>query len=77
MSNRTAPATKWLAITNSDTAGLLADARSLYIVTGGNLVIEDVNANTETFPVSAGQILPVSPVRVFATGSTATCLALY
>lgn len=77
MSKRAEPASRWISITNSDTVEIPADVRSLYVLTSGNLILEDITGNTETFPVTAGQVIPCQPVKILATGSTATALALY
>ena len=47
----------WRTITPNDTT-ILDAYRSLYAVSSGNIVIDDIQDNTETFPVTAGQVLP-------------------
>ena len=65
-------AKSWYAITPDGNADLnpIPDA---IMCTGaaGNVVLKGSDGNTVTFPISAGQILPLSPTRVVATGTTA------
>ena len=67
----TSPAIMWIDITPSDVTKL-DDVRSLFIGASGDIVLEGADGNTSTFTVQSGQILPCSPVRVLATGTTAT-----
>lgn len=79
------PYKKILAITPSDTALLGAYAtpvaapiKGLYILTTGNLAVElPMDSTATTLPVTAGQVLYVSPKRVMSTNTTATAVALY
>jgi len=58
---------------STDTTGI----RSLYIQASGNVALEDKQSNQVTFAVTVGQILPIQPAKVLATGTTATVIALY
>lgn len=74
MIERTNTATRWAAITASDTAWLEPTPVSVYIGAAGNIVVEGDDGVTATFAVSAGQELPVQARRVLSTGTTATGL---
>jgi hypothetical protein len=70
------PSQFWEAVSPSDTT-VLTDVIGIIVgsVTGGtDLVMEDQNGNSVTFTVSAGQVLPVSPSKVMATGTTASAI---
>jgi len=68
------------AITPSDSAILTIDAtirtgnlyHALFIGTAGTISIEDHAGVIVSYAVPAGYILPFSPLRVRATGTTAT-----
>jgi hypothetical protein len=52
--------------------------RALYVLTSGNLnILPEDNNSPVVIPVTAGQLLNIACKRVYATSSTATCLALY
>lgn len=51
--------------------------RSLYIQASGNVALEDKQGTQVTFAVTVGQVLPVQPSKVLATGTTATVIGLY
>lgn len=60
-------------ITNTKTA-----PRGLYVLTAGNLnILPEGNKTPVVIPVTAGQLLNIACQRVYATSSTATCVALY
>lgn len=67
-----APARTHYAITPSDTTDLPQMPRALRVLTSGNLSLRDVAGTVITYTVTAGEILPFRPVRVMATGTTAT-----
>jgi len=67
-------ATIWRTLAEHDT-NILEEYRALYCVTDGIVVIDDEQNNTETFPVTTGQILPVQPRRL-KTATTATVIGL-
>jgi hypothetical protein len=66
------PATKIAAVTPHDTNTLTMPCVALYITGAGNIKITAVEGGTETFAVTAGQILPIAASVVFSTGTTAT-----
>lgn len=70
------PSRFWEAITPSDDdilSGVIGV--SIGSVAGGtDLVMVDQNDNEVTFTVSAGQVLPVSPKKIMATGTTASAI---
>jgi len=66
------PVDQWYAVTPADGVDLDPVPRGLYIGTAtGNrtLVLTDSEGNDETFIVISGQILPVRPRQVQATGT--------
>lgn len=68
------------AVTPSDTVDLSAPCRALYVGTGGDVtVIQLDNSTAVTFKnVASGAILPIQVARVKATATTATdIVALY
>jgi hypothetical protein len=68
-----APASKFSAVTTSDTADLAYVSRALVIGTGGTLTVISEAGDTVLFAaVSDGAILPIKCSRVKATGTTAT-----
>lgn len=67
-----APAGTHYAITPSDTIDLPFRPRALRVQTGGTLVLRDVNGTEISYMVTAGEIIPFRPMRVKATGTTAT-----
>ena len=68
----TAPAIRWSAVTPDDTATLDPMPRALFIGGTGTVVLEDRTGSIAIWSVVGGQILPVSPLRVRATDTTAT-----
>lgn len=66
------PANDWFEITPDDGTELAQIPRALFIGIGGDLVLTDAGGNDSTFKVISGQILPVRPTFVKATGTTAT-----
>ncbi|ADE84839.1 spike base protein, RCAP_Rcc01079 family [Rhodobacter capsulatus] len=68
------PAVRHYEITPSDSTDLARRPRALRVQTGGTLVLRDETGITVTYTVFAGEILPVRPVRVLATGTTATAV---
>lgn len=78
MANDTAPGIVHYAVTPADNAALPHGvARKLYVLTPGNLVVEDCNGTKVTYPVTAGQVLEFAAWGVDATNTTATCVAWY
>jgi hypothetical protein len=71
----TAPASGAFAITPSDAAELTETARAIYVGGAGTIALVTKDGTTVSFVgLSAGTVLPVSTVRVLATGTTATSL---
>jgi len=66
------PATHHAAITPNNDADLPTRPRAIYCETGGTVALRDTAGTDLTYTVVAGAILPLSPVRVLATGTTAT-----
>jgi len=64
------------AITPSDVTATTG-IRSIYIQATGNVALEDKQGNAVTFAVTVGQVLPVQPAKVLATGTTATVIGLF
>lgn len=73
-----AAATRHAAVTPSDSVELPDSVVGLYVLTSGNLAIVPVDntaGEVQTYPVVAGQFLPIATRLVMATNTTATCLA--
>ena len=66
------PAARHFAITPSDAADLSVLPRVLYCVQAGTAVIRDREGADLSYTLVAGQILPLSALRVLATGTSAT-----
>ena len=66
------PAACHAAITPSNSSDLPVRPRVVYCQTGGTAVLRDKAGVELSYTLVAGQILPLSPVRVLATGTTAT-----
>lgn len=73
------PAKGAAAITPSDTTDLTTVTRGLYVGVSGNVKVDMADGTTVTFTgLASGIIHPISAVRVYATGTTATnILAVY
>lgn len=68
----TSPADYHAQIVPSDTADLNPRPRVIYCAVSSNAVIRDQAGTDLTYALVAGQVLQISPVRVLATGTTAT-----
>ncbi len=66
----TKSATRWTSVTPSDST--ITNYRAVWINNAGNLAVRDANGNDETFTVTAGTLLPIQPIRILSTGTTAT-----
>lgn len=80
MSRETVSARDFVAVTPSDTVNLARGVpRGIYVGGAGNLVAVDSDGTAVTFTgVLAGSILPIRPIRINATSTTATAIvALY
>lgn len=68
------PALSHRAVTPSDSTDLSPlQARGIFVLTAGNLVLRGLDGVSITYPVGAGQFLAFRPTRVMAA-STATCV---
>lgn len=65
------PASFHAAIVPSNTVDIPIRPRVIYCLTAGTAVLRDSAGNNVTYALEAGQILPFSPERVMATGTTA------
>lgn len=73
----TAPAGYGVAVTPSDST-VFYNTRALYIGTGGNVTVEDINGIVTYANVPSGSVLPVQVKAVRAANTTATnIVALY
>jgi hypothetical protein len=67
-------ASQLIAISPSDTTNLAASIKSIYVGSAGNLNITacDDTTNVQVNNVLAGTVLPIAPIRIGATGTTAS-----
>jgi len=67
-------ATQLIAISPSNTTNLAASIKAIYIGTAGNLNITgyDDTTNVQINNVPAGTVLHIAPIRIGATGTTAS-----
>ncbi|WP_170760844.1 spike base protein, RCAP_Rcc01079 family [Ruegeria lacuscaerulensis] len=72
VSSLSGPARDILPVTPSDTTDLSQVAISLYVETGGTLVVTTVPGRKRFVEVDDFSILPVGATRVHASGTTAT-----
>lgn len=71
-----APAKTFPTVTPDDDVSY-SGVRAVFVGTGGNIALVDVDGNTSTFKnVSSGDILPVAAVKVMATNTTAQDIIL-
>jgi hypothetical protein len=72
-------ATDWEAVTPSDSTDFSYTPRAIYVGGTGNIAAVSADGSVEVFSnVSAGSVLPIRPVRINSTSTTATLLlALY
>lgn len=77
--DQAAPARSWRAVTPSDSNNLPAGCRGLFVTAVGDLSLVGSDGTALVFTITgAGTFIPVGPVRVNATGTTATgIIALY
>ncbi len=71
-SANTFSARRWKAITASNTAFCEPKPVALRANVAGDIVAVGDDGVSGTFTVAAGEILPVQPVQVLSTGTTAT-----
>ena len=78
MGIRSDPATKWAAVTPSDSVDLTPPCRGLYVTGAGNVACVGDDDAVTVFAFAAGEIKPLGPKRVNSTSTTATgIVALY
>ena len=75
--HRTLRAQEWALITPHDTNTIDPMPEALEVTAAGSLTIEDRNGNEISWSSVPVGRLPFRPVRVKATGTTATVYALY
>lgn len=61
----------------SDSADLAVLPKALRVKAEGDLRIAGADGTIVTFPVFAGETLPIRPTRIYATGTTATIVLLF
>jgi hypothetical protein len=67
-------AKRWFPITPDGNTDLATIPDAIYVGGAGDVVLKGSDGTNATFAVTAGQVLPFSPTRVLATGTTATGL---
>ena len=72
MQGATNPLLRIDAVTPSDSADLGYVARQVYAAGAGTITAHDVNGNSFTFTIAAGERVDVFCIRILATGTTAT-----
>ena len=73
----TSPAIGQATITPDDTALVVPRPRAIRALTDGNLEVQlEETGETITYPVLAGEVLPIRPIRVKA-GTTASVVSWY
>ena len=78
MGYATNPASRWVAVTPSDTVNLRPPCRGLYVAGAGDVALVGDDDHVEVFTFAAGEIKPLGPKRVNNTDTTATgIVALY
>ena len=65
------PASDAANVTPSDTTDLPVKPRAIYVNGAGDMAVV-MNGATVTLTVPAGTLLPIRPVRILETGTTAT-----
>lgn len=74
MSANAGSAATFVAITKSD-ATILSSIRGLYVGGTGDVAVKDAAGNSVIFSaVPAGSFMPIQPVQVLSTGTTATLI---
>lgn len=79
MARSTSAANRWATITPHDSDNISGGVPVAIVCEGaGNAVLVDYRGATMTLAMAAGQVYPLSPVRINATNTTATGIkALY
>ena len=65
-------AKRFFAIAPSDSSNLATIPDAIYVAAAGDIAMRGSDAGTVTIKATANSILPFSPTRVLATGTTAT-----
>lgn len=76
-SSLTSQGESWATVVPSDTVDFPIKPKSLICTVAGNVALVGSNGVVVVFPVTAGQCLNLRPVRVNATSTTATVVAIY
>ncbi|KQM23158.1 hypothetical protein ASE73_02735 [Sphingomonas sp. Leaf24] len=71
------PARRWAVITPSNSADLPELPKALRFNVGGTVVLRGEDGKDVSFTVSDGETLPVRPLRILATGTTATGIVAF
>lgn len=66
------PAASWADITPSDTADLAVTPRAICALTDGTVRVTSAGGVTADIYLIAGVPMPIRPMRVMATGTSAT-----
>lgn len=72
--NKLGSAKRWFPITPDGNTDLAPIPDAVYVGGAGDVVLKGSDGTNATFAATAGQVLPFSPTRVLATGTTATGL---
>lgn len=72
--NKLGSAKRWFPITPDGNTDLTTIPDAVYVGGAGDVVLKGSDGTNATFAATAGQVLPFSPTRVLATGTTATGL---
>lgn len=75
--NLTSPAVAQYAVIPSDTEDLPVRPRAIYVNAPGSAVLQDSDGSQVVYELLAGALLPIRPVRVLSTGTTAQLIAWY
>ena len=75
--NLNSPAVSQYLVAPSDSTDLPVRPRALYVTAGGTATLQDAGGTVVSYDLTAGAILPIRPLRVHATGTTAQLIAWY
>lgn len=69
--------TNWASVTPSDSANLTFVPRGVYVGGAGDVAMTDSEGELVTFVgLAAGVIHPLSPYKIYSTGTTATNIVI-
>lgn len=77
MGEKTSTATSWAAVTPSDTAKIEPTPQAIRANVAGDIVAVGSDGVSVTFTVTDGGELPIQPVQILATGTTATGIVAF